>query len=251
MGLVELLSMEEKSQESREGIWKMFDQISPRYDLVNHLFSFGADLYWRRKLIRHLPHGKKLRLLDLATGTGDQLLTIVKKAKQVETALGLDLSPEMIRVGQGKIIDKPYAHQVTLMEGDATNLYLRNGAVDCVTISFGIRNVVDVEKCLSECFRVLTPSGKLLILEFSLPKNRFFRFFHLGYLRFILPYAAGWITRSTKAYKYLNKTIETFPYGEAFCDKMKKAGFYRVKAYPMTFGVVTLYIGEKASCETG
>lgn len=251
MRLIELFYvMEKNNQEPREGVWKMFDQISPRYDLINHLFSFGADLYWRRKLIRHLPSGKGIRLLDLATGTGDQLLTIVKKAKQVETALGLDLSSEMIRMGQKKIIDKPYAHQVTLMEGDATDISLKDEAVDCVTMSFGIRNVIDVDKCLSECFRVLTPCGRLMVLEFSLPKNRLLRIFHVTYLRYILPYAAGWITRNTKAYKYLNKTIETFPFGEAFCEKIKQAGFYRVKAYPMTFGVATLYVGEKIPCGT-
>lgn len=242
--------MEETKQEPRDGVWKMFDQISPRYDLINHLFSFGADLYWRRKLIRHLPRGKGLRLLDLATGTGDQLLTIIKKAKQVETALGLDLSPEMIRMGQKKFIDKPYAHQVTLMEGDATAISLKDAAVDCVTMSFGIRNVIDVERCLEECFRVLTPCGRLMILEFSLPKNRLIRFFHTAYLRYILPYGAGWMTRNVQAYKYLNKTIETFPYGKDFCDKIKQAGFYRVKAYPMTFGVATLYVGEKIPCGT-
>ncbi len=240
--------MDKTEEQSRDEVWKMFDQISFRYDLINHLLSFGADLYWRRQLIRHLPRGENIRLLDLATGTGDQLITIVKKAKQVQTALGLDLSQEMIRVGQRKIIDKPYAHQITLMEGDATDISLSNEAVDCVTISFGIRNVTDVDKCLGECFRVLAPCGRLMILEFSLPKNRLIRGFHIAYLRYVLPYVAGWISRNMAAYKYLNKTVETFPYGETFCEKIKRAGFYRVKAYPMTFGVATLYVGEKVPC---
>ena len=117
-------------------------------------------------------------------------------------------------------------------------------------MSFGIRNVINADKCLSECYRVLTPCGRLMILEFSLPKNRIIRGFHLTYLRFILPYIAGWTSRNMSAYKYLNKTIETFPYGEAFCDKIRKAGFYRVKAYPLTFGVATLYVGEKVPCGT-
>ncbi|MDJ0652225.1 MAG: bifunctional demethylmenaquinone methyltransferase/2-methoxy-6-polyprenyl-1,4-benzoquinol methylase UbiE [Simkaniaceae bacterium] len=237
-------------QQSRETVWKMFDQISPHYDLLNHLLSFGADFYWRRQLIRYLPKGKGLRLLDLATGTGDQLITIVKKAKQVQTALGLDLSQEMIRIGQGKIIDKPYAHQVALMEGDATDISLNDAAVDCITMSFGIRNVTDVDKCLRECFRVLAPCGRLMILEFSLPKNRLIRGLHLIYLRFILPYVAGCVSRNISAYKYLNKTIESFPHGETFCDTIKNAGFYRVKAYPLTFGAATLYVGEKVPCGT-
>ncbi|MCB1081530.1 MAG: bifunctional demethylmenaquinone methyltransferase/2-methoxy-6-polyprenyl-1,4-benzoquinol methylase UbiE [Chlamydiia bacterium] len=234
--------------ESREDVWKMFDDISPRYDLVNHLLSFGADIYWRRQLIRHLPTRKGLRLLDLATGTGDQLLTIIRKAKQVETALGLDLSTEMIRYGQRKFIDKPYAHQVTLMKGDATDIELADESVDCVTMSFGIRNVTDVDLCLKECFRVLAPPGRLMNLEFSLPKNRLVRRCHVGYLRHILPRVAGWISGNASAYKYLNTTVESFPYGNAFAEKLKDAGFFRVKAYPMTFGVATLYVGEKLPC---
>ena len=238
------------AEESREEVWKMFDQISPKYDLVNHLLSFGIDKYWRRQLIHHLPKGEDVRLLDLATGTGDQLITIIKKAKQVNTALGLDMSLEMIRRGQRKIIDKPYAHQITLMEGDATAINLLEETVECVTMSFGIRNVTDVNKCLEECFRVLTPCGRVMILEFSLPKNRVIRGLHLFYLRHVLPNLAGWISRNRKAYRYLNNTVESFPYGEAFCDKIKKAGFYRVKAYPLTFGIATLYVGEKLPCGT-
>lgn len=242
--------MNQATEESKKEVWKMFDKISSRYDLINHLFSFGIDKYWRRTLIRHLPKGDDIRLLDLATGTGDQLITIVKRAKQVQTALGLDMSREMIRHGQRKIIDKPYAHQITLMEGDATEVNLQSETVECVTMSFGIRNVTDVDQCLRECFRVLTPCGRVMILEFSLPKNRLIRGLHLLYLRHILPNLAGWISHNRKAYRYLNNTVESFPYGEAFCDRIKKAGFYRVKAYPLTFGIATLYVGEKLPCGT-
>ena len=242
--------MSKAVEHSREDVWKMFDEISPTYDFLNHFLSFGADIYWRRKVIDYIPEGEDIRLLDLATGTGDQLITIVKKAKQVKTALGIDLSKEMIRHGQKKIIDKPYTHQITLMEGDATDISLKNDTVDCVTMSFGIRNVTNFNKCLEECYRVLTPCGRVLILEFSLPKNKIIRGLHLFYLRFVLPNVAGWISRKPHAYRYLNETVENFPYGEAFCDHIKKAGFFRVKAYPLTFGVATLYVGEKLPCTT-
>jgi len=236
-------------EHSREEVWKIFDEISHTYDFINHLFSFGSDIYWRRKMIEHLPKIADIRLLDLATGTGDQLITIVKKAHQVKSALGIDLSHEMIRNGQKKIIDKSYAHQITLMEGDVTDISLEDEAVDCVTMSFGIRNVTKMQQCLEECYRVLTPSGKLLFLEFSLPKNRIIKGLHLFYLRHVIPYVAGWISRKRYAYRYLNETIETFPYGEEFCQCIKNAGFYRVKAFPLTFGVATLYIGEKLPCQ--
>jgi len=240
--------MSQAAKHSREEIWKMFDDISPTYDLINHLLSFGIDIYWRRELIKHLPKGSDIRLLDLATGTGDQLMTIVKKAPQVKSALGIDLSKEMIHHGQKKIINKSFAHQITLMEGDATDVALEDKSVDCVTLSFGIRNVTKMQKCLEECYRVLTPEGKLLILEFSLPKNRLIKGLHLFYLRHVLPHVAGLISRNKYAYRYLNETIETFPYGEEFCTHIKKAGFYHVKAFPLTCGVVTLYTGVKLSC---
>jgi len=233
------------SKERVEEVWKLFDEISCTYDLLNHLLSLGSDIYWRRKMVAHLPKGANIRLLDLATGTGDQLITIVKKARQVQAALGIDLSTKMIRLGQKKIIDKPYSHQVTLMEGDATDISLENETVDCVTMSFGIRNVEKTQRCLEECYRVLTPGGKLLFLEFSIPKNRLIKNIYLPYLRYIVPCIAGWISRKKSAYHYLHKTIETFPSREEFCQCIKRAGFNSVKYRPLTFGVATLYTGEK------
>lgn len=243
------MKIEKKAPPSQRDVWQMFDKISSHYDLLNHLLSFGADIYWRKKLIQFLPQRSDVRLLDLATGTADQLITILKHAKQVKNALGIDLSQEMIRIGQKKIIDKPYSHQITLAKGDATNISLSNESVDCVTMSYGIRNVDNVEKCLEECLRVLTPRGRLLILEFSLPKNRCVKMVHLFYLRHILPSIGGLISRQKEAYRYLNETIETFPCGEAFCQLLKKAGFIRIKAYPLTFGITTLYVGEKVPCQ--
>ncbi|MEM7175669.1 MAG: bifunctional demethylmenaquinone methyltransferase/2-methoxy-6-polyprenyl-1,4-benzoquinol methylase UbiE [Chlamydiota bacterium] len=230
---------------SREEAWKIFDAISKRYDLVNHLISFGADLYWRRKLIAYLPKKTPIHLLDLATGTGSQLLAIIQRVPRVKAALGIDLSCEMIRAGQRKIIAKNYAHRVTLAKGDATAISLSDATIDCVTMSFGIRNVTDVERSLAEAYRVLKKGGRLIILEFSLPKNCLIRTCHLFYLRHILPHIAGWIAHNKDAYRYLNQTIETFPYGNAFCRLMEAAGLTSVQCFPLTFGVVTLYVGDK------
>ncbi len=237
------------SKHSKKQIWKTFDQISRFYDFLNRVLSFGIDIYWRKRVAAFLPEGPDIRLLDLATGTGDQIIEIIKKAKQVKSALGIDLSREMIRVGHRKIIDKPYTHQVSLMEGDAMDIAMKDESVECVTMSFGIRNMEDVQACLSECLRVLTPRGRLLILEFSIPKNRLLKKCHLFYLQHILPAIGGLISKNRTAYRYLSKTIEKFPYGEDFCALMRKAGFVRVKSHPMTFGVATLYIGEKVPCQ--
>ena len=232
-------------EQSRQEIWKMFNQISPYYDWINRIFSFGADIYWRRQFVRYLPKQAGLRLLDLATGTGEQLIAIIKKAKQVQKGLGLDVSREMIRIAQRKIQGKPYAHRITLMEGDATRLSLPENAVDCITMSFGIRNVTGVDKCLNECFRVLAPNGHLMILEFSIPKNAWIRRIYFFYLRHVLSILAGWISHSPSAYRYLYQTIHTFPCGGAFCQRLKQAGFERVRAHPLTFGIVTIYTGKK------
>ena len=237
-----------QSETSRHEIWKMFDKISQKYDFLNHLLTLGLDVYWRNQLIKHLPQAKNLNLIDLATGTGDQLIAIIKKAKQVVSGLGIDLSLEMIRLGQKKIIDKPYGHQITLTEGNATDISLEDESVDCVTMSFGIRNVESVDKCLKECHRILTPGGKILILELTVPKNRFIRPFVLFYIRFILPLIGGIVSKERQAYIYLNKTIETFPSGDHFCKILKKHDFFQVKAFPLSFGIVNLYTGEKLSC---
>jgi len=231
----------------KEKPWKLFDKISSTYDLINHLLSLGMDRYWRRQMVKHLPQISNIRLLDLATGTADQLITIVKKARRGISALGIDLSHTMLRLGHKKIIDKPYSHQVTLMEGDVTNISLKNEAVDCVTMSFGIRNVCNKQQCLNECYRVLAPHGKLLFLEFSLPKFRILKAFYLFYLRHVMPHIAGLISRKQYAYRYLNQTIEAFPKSDEFCEHIKNAGFLHVKAYPLTFGIATLYCGEKFS----
>ena len=231
---------------SKEEMRRMFNVIASTYDFINHLCSFGTDIYWRHKLVKYLPNITDMRLLDLATGTGDQIIAIIRK-RQVSVALGVDLSHEMIRCAQSKIIDKPYLHRVTLMEGDATDLFLDDESVDCITMSFGIRNVHNRQRCLEESYRVLAPRGKLLFLEFSLPKNRIVKGLYLLYLRHVIPCIAGWISRKKDAYRYLDETIEAFPNSKEFCQRIKRAGFQNARYHPLTFGIATLYIGEKAS----
>ena len=243
------VSQKQFIKHSKKNIWKVFDQISPSYDFLNHVLSLGIDSYWRRKMLKYLPTQQEICLLDLATGTAAQLITIIKHAKQVKSALGIDLSEEMIRIGQKKIIDKAYAHQITLLKGDATRIAMEDACIDCITMSFGIRNITHPKKCLEECMRVLKDKGRLLILEFSIPKNHLAKAFYLFYLRHILPNIGGMISKDKKAYQYLSQTIETFPYGQAFCKLLKDQGFVHVKAYPMTFGIATLYVGEKAGCQ--
>jgi demethylmenaquinone methyltransferase/2-methoxy-6-polyprenyl-1,4-benzoquinol methylase len=228
---------------SREEIWKMFDQISLTYDRVNRFMTFGLDLFWRKRLARFLPQGRPLDLLDGATGTGDQIFSLLSSKNLINKAVGIDLSKEMLALAEKKCKGKEA--RVSFQEASLLAIPFETESFDCVTLSFGIRNVTDVNLALTECFRVLKKGGRLLILEGSLPENRFFKRLFLFHLRCILPLIGKLISKNKSAYRYLNKTIETFPCGEAFCLLLKEAGFAKVALHPMTFGSVTLYIGEK------
>ncbi len=222
----------------------MFDRIAPRYDLLNQLLSFGRDAAWRKQFIRHLPPGSSLHALDLATGTADVLIALAKNPR-VATGTGLDMSWEMLRRGRQKLLRLGLTPRFTLLRGDATAQGLAPETFDLVTMSFGIRNVTDVSACLREMRRVLKPGGRALILEFSLPGNRLLRALYLAYFRHLLPRIGGLISGDSHAYRYLNTTVETFPYGGAFLELMTGAGFHHVQAHPLTFGIATLYQGDK------
>lgn len=230
---------------TQPSIPEMFNAISPSYDKVNGILSFGLDKIWRNALIKWLPWKNNLQLLDLATGTCDQLLALLKKTKNISYALGIDLAKEMLEIGQKKVDLSPFREIIELQIADAESIPVENECFDCVTIAFGIRNVQSKNKCLKEIFRVLSPGGRVLILEFSLPKNVLLRPFYLFYLRTLLPFVGGLFSKNKQAYRYLNQSIEQFPSTEDFCTIMRKNGFENIYAQPLTFGIVTLYVGDK------
>jgi len=151
----------------------------------------------------------------------------------------------MLVFGMRKIHQRGLSAKYQLARGDATQLGVASDQFDALTISFGIRNTVDVPQALREIHRILNPEGRALILEFSLPSNRPFRAFYLFYFRNVLPKLGGLLSGDWYAYKYLNETVETFPYGEEFCALMRDAGFKNVRAFPLTFGIATIYQGDK------
>lgn len=230
---------------SREKVWLMFDRIASRYDLLNRILSFGQDIRWRKKVARHLKEKNGQFLLDMATGTADQILFLLQKSQKIESAIGMDMSEKMLEIGREKIKKRQLDNRVELKTGDATDIPATSDTFDVVTITFGIRNVIDVQKGLGEMYRVLKPGGRALILEFSLPKNRLFRSLYLFYFRHILPKIGGLLSGDSYAYSYLNQTVETFPYGEAFCELMRHVHFQEVKGTPLWFGIATIYQGDK------
>ena len=235
---------DEPSGVQRANVWRMFDRIAPTYDLVNRLLSFGLDIRWRKKVATHLPRERDMVLLDLATGTGDQVISLTRTGRFTE-AVGMDMSAGMLALGRQKVKHLGLSDTITMLEGDATAMPLEDGRFDAVTISFGIRNVVHVDRALAEMCRVLKPGGRAIILEFSLPESAVVKAGHLFYLRRILPLVGGIVSGDSSAYRYLNTTIESFPYGQAFCDLMTTAGFSSATPHRLTLGVATIYVGVR------
>lgn len=238
--------LEEKTNQKTE-IWKMFDRIAGRYDLLNRLLSMRQDVLWRKKLLDLMPDGDNLYLLDVATGTADQILHILEEApeRKIDRAIGIDMSENMLAQGQKKISHLNLDTKVNLRVGDATQIPFKNDEFDVTTMSFGIRNVVSVESALKEIYRVLRPGGTCLILEFSLPQKKIIRMPYLFYFRNVLPKIGSLISGDKQAYGYLNSSVEDFPYGNDFLKLMQDAGFEKTQCYPLSLGIASIYKGVK------
>ena len=235
--------MSESNSPSRYRIWQMFDKIAHRYDLLNRVLSLRRDVAWRKELGRHIPESVPLRILDIATGTADIPLMLASD-KSTELIVGADRSLEMLKIGRVKVADKQKTG-LYLMPADGMFLPFSENTFNVTTIAFGIRNMQDIDLALQEMYRVLALKGKALILEFALPANPIIRKAYLFYFRNLLPILGGMISGDIPAYRYLNQSVETFPYGTQFCQKMEQAGFVQVGFKAMTFGICCLYWGEK------
>jgi demethylmenaquinone methyltransferase / 2-methoxy-6-polyprenyl-1,4-benzoquinol methylase len=230
---------------SREQIYCLFDKIAATYDILNRFFSFGLDSYWRRKLCNFLPPEPHLSLLDCATGTGEQLLTFCQKCPSIKKAIGVDFSEKMLSRAKKKITQ--FAHpSIHFQKADVSALPFEDNRFDCVSITFGLRNLIDLAQGLQEMHRVLKPKGRFIALEFSLPSLRSLRALQLFYLRTWMARVGGWIAKEPSAYRYLHQTIATFPYGKALLSHLETAHFTQLQAIPLSCGMVTIYLGEKA-----
>jgi demethylmenaquinone methyltransferase/2-methoxy-6-polyprenyl-1,4-benzoquinol methylase len=221
-----------------------FDEISGSYDLANRLISFGIDRSWRRKLVSYIPDDERLKLLDLATGTGDIVIKAIKSKSNIASVTGVDLSEKMMEIGKRKVEAERVANKTTFKKGDLLSLPFCNSSFDCVTIAFGLRNAADTGKCIGEISRVLKKGGKALVLEFSLPKIFLFRAAYLFYFKYILPVVGGVISGNMKAYRYLCSTVIAFPSPEKIVTMMEGAGL-EVKTESLSLGIVTVYVATK------
>lgn len=234
-----------EGQPPSAGSWRLFDRIAGWYDFLNRLLSLRRDVVWRKRLVGRLPSREGLRVLDLAAGTGDVMLTLAALRPDFAQALGLDMSDRMLGIARSKIARRGLGANLPLVRADAARLPILPERFDAITIAFGIRNVPDFPRALAEARRVLRDGGSLLVLEFSLPRRGPVRWAYLLYLRHFLPRLAGLLSRDRAAYRYLNTTIEAFPHGDAFLDRLRHAGFRDARAWPLTCGVATIYQGMK------
>jgi len=227
-----------------EKIQQMFGAIAPRYDFLNRLLSFGIDRRWRKKAVRLLKYREGSRILDVATGTGDVALEIAKCTPASVKITGADFCKEMVELGEVKVAASPYAGRIDLKVAPCEDLPFASNTFDSITIAFGIRNVVDRKLGLAEMWRVLRPGGRMIILEFSTPKSQFFRQIYYFYFRRLLPVVGGLFSRYN-AYKYLPDSVLEFPSHEEFSRLISEAGFRNIHIHELTFGIATIYAGEK------
>ncbi len=226
----------------KQHIGQLFDRIAGTYDGLNHLLSLNIDKRWRRRAIRMLQPAEQV--LDVAIGTADLTIEILRQGK-AQHVTGIDLSHGMMAIGEQKVAKRGYAPQVQFDYGSAQQMPYANASFDTVTCAYGVRNFANMDEGLSDMYRVLRTGGELMVLEFSYPTNPVIRWGYDLYFTHILPFIGNLFSRDKGAYSYLNRSVKNFPYGEAFCQHLRKAGFTQIKATPLTFGISTIYTAVK------
>ena len=223
----------------------MFGRIARRYDLANRVLSGGIDIYWRIRLVGAVRRAHPGDILDLATGSGDVAFALERGLPPGVRVVGMDFCAPMLEEAQSKKSAQPGRHPfLEFRHGDALELPLQDEGFDAVTIAFGLRNMSDRARCLSEIRRVLKPRGRLFILEFSRPWP-WVRPLYGFHLRHIVPFLAGILTGDRGAYEYLGDSIGAFPAREALSAEIRDAGFTGVSARAMTMGIVALHAAQR------
>jgi len=232
------------TKSKKEQVENMFDDIAPKYDFLNRFLSLGIDKGWRKKAIKAIAKGNPTHILDVATGTADLAIEAIKRT-HAQSIIGLDLSEQMLAVGDKKIKELGLENKIKLVKGDSENLPFETNQFDAITVAFGVRNFQNLNKGLMEMNRVLKPGGKLAVLEFSKPRGFFFKHLFGFYFKFILPFLGNLLSKSSNAYTYLPVSVQYFPEGSEFASILVACGFRNIDVQPLTFGTCTLYIAEK------
>jgi demethylmenaquinone methyltransferase / 2-methoxy-6-polyprenyl-1,4-benzoquinol methylase len=238
-----VLPYKHEEADKKAQVAKMFNNISARYDFLNHFLSLGIDKLWRKRAIKILkPQAPKL-ILDVATGTGDFAFEALSLNPQ--KVIGVDISTGMLEHGRKKVNERNLTGKIELKTGDSENLDFQENIFDAVTVGFGVRNFENLEKGLKEILRVMKPDATLVVLEFSRPRVFPFRQLYNFYFKFVLPKIGRIVSKDKSAYTYLPQSVEAFPDGTEFENILKKVGFKNTTCEPLTFGVSTIYTGRK------
>ncbi len=243
MNSSEVKPYKDQDSSKKEQVAQMFNNIAPKYDFLNHTLSMGIDIRWRKKAVRILKKIKPVRVLDIACGTGDFAIEDLNSGANKVT--GLDISEGMVKVGVQKVKSKGLSDKIDLQVGDSENIPFKDNTFDGITVGFGVRNFENLEKGLSEMFRVLTTGGQLIVLEFSKPKKFPIKQLYFFYFKYILPKIGRLISKDKTAYTYLPDSVNAFPDGKNFTNILEKVGFKSTKIVPCSFGIASIYIGTK------
>ncbi|MBC8344491.1 MAG: bifunctional demethylmenaquinone methyltransferase/2-methoxy-6-polyprenyl-1,4-benzoquinol methylase UbiE [Bacteroidetes bacterium] len=233
-----------RKQGKKEYVREMFNSISPKYDLMDRILSFGIDIRWRKRATRILKEFNPAKVLDVATGTADLAIQEALDL-DVEKIIGVDISEKMLDMGKSKIKKHQLDKVIELQVGDSENLSFADNIFDAVSVSFGVRNFEDLNQGLSEMHRVLKHNGILLIMEFSLPSSIIIRALYRFYFNRVVPFIGRVISGNAYAYQYLPDSVEQFPYGDEFVKLLKEIGFKDLKATTLSSGICTIYTGIK------
>jgi len=227
----------------KEEVAEMFNNISGRYDFLNHFLSLGIDHLWRSRAVKELREINPKRILDIATGTGDFAIANLKL--KPEEVVGIDISSGMLEVGKEKMKKKKVDHIVSMQLGDSEDLPFNDNYFDGLTVGFGVRNFENLEKGLAEMLRVIRPGGKAIILEFSKPKMFPIKQAFGFYSKYFIPFFGKRISKDEKAYAYLPESVAAFPEGKEFENVLKKLNYKNIKSIPVSGGIATIYVGTK------
>ena len=231
--------------EKKQQVAEMFNNISHSYDFLNHFFSLGIDVLWRKKAIRILKKENPRLILDVATGTGDFALEAVRMKMEGAQIIGVDISAGMIEVGKKKVAARKLEHAITFQIADSESLPFSSEHFDAFTVAFGVRNFQDLRKGMSEMLRVLKPGGMGVIIEFSRPKRFPIKQLFTFYFKYIMPSIGKLVSKDARAYTYLPESVDAFPSGSDFILVMQELGYRECRCIPLSGGIASIYIGKK------
>tara|TARA_B110000503_G_scaffold132166_1_gene207804 strand:+ start:125 stop:889 length:765 start_codon:yes stop_codon:yes gene_type:complete len=238
------------AESKKQQVARMFDNIAHSYDFLNHLFSFGIDVLWRKRAIRMLQHHWQgqtgpFHLMDMATGTADFAIEALRMDLRETRVTGVDISPGMLEVGRKKVTKRGWDDRIELIEGDSADLPFEEGTFDAYTVAFGVRNFEHLDQGMQEMFRVLKPGGMGLVLEFSKPKTFPMKQLFGLYFKFIMPTIGRLVSKDAAAYSYLPESVDAFPEGPEFLKRMAQAGYTDCRQIKLTGGIASIYTGNK------